>query len=262
MKIKRYRLRKKYRILLKKYAKLFFVVLLLLGVFHLGKVMYRNLFDKDENQEIAKIQEETKNDTPEKEKEPTIDVIIDAGHGGRDPGCEWDIITEKHITLDISRQVTKKLESLGYTVYMTRTEDADFAEIEDHDLIERVKIGEQIKPKLFVSIHVNFSEYEDPTGCETFYNSEKQFAAKAAQSIASSMDVSGILPSRGASETKPYSPIYIVDYNSCESVLIETAFLSNPNDRQILCTPFKRVEIANVIAQGIHESLNTTSKTE
>ena len=49
MKIKRYRLRKKYRILLKKYAKLFFVVLLLLGVFHLGKVMYRNFFDKDEN---------------------------------------------------------------------------------------------------------------------------------------------------------------------------------------------------------------------
>lgn len=262
MKIKRYRLRKKYRILLKKYLKVFLVILLLFGIFQLGKFAYQSFFGKDKAQESEKVKKNSNKETSEQEQEShTIDVIIDAGHGGRDPGCEWDVIMEKHITLDISRQVAKKLEKLGYKVYMTRSDDQDFAEIEDYDLIERVKIGEQIDPKLFVSIHVNFSEYEDPTGCETFYNSEKQFAAKAAQSIASSMDVSGVLPSRGASETTPYSPIYIVDYNSCESVLIETAFLSNPSDRQILCTPFKRVEIANVIAQGIHESFQTT-KTE
>lgn len=254
---KRYRLRKKYRDRLKKLGKFLFVLLLLFATVKIGILGYQIMIEKKETQEVTKQPSKTKEESTLTSDNKPVDIIIDAGHGGRDPGCEWDEIMEKHITLDISRQVAQKLERQGYHVYMTRTDDRDFSDIEDYDLMERVNIGEQINPKLFVSIHVNFSEYEEATGCEVFYDGDKVFAAHAAKTISDNMHDSNVLPSRGASETLPSAPIYIVDYNSCETVLIETAFLSNETDRNILANSFKRVEIANVIADGIHQSFTT-----
>lgn len=249
MKKRRYRLRKKYRLKLKRLGQKGLIILCICVGIQALMFTYQTFFSKDE------VVEEMKDKPSIASEVKPYDIIIDAGHGGRDSGCEWENIKEKDITLDIARQVAKKLQSHGFHVYMTRNDDSDFDEIEDYDLIKRVEIGEEINPKLFVSIHVNFSEYEDAQGCEVFYNSNKTFAAQSAQIIADEMNKSNILTSRGASETLSYNPIYIVDYNDCETVLIETAFLSNENDRNILSNTIKRVQIADVIEEGIYQSM-------
>ena len=67
------------------------------------------------------------------------------------------------ITLDISKRVVSLLEKKGYVVKMTRTNDT-YVSLQD-----RVTISENFKPDIFVSIHVNSSNSESPTGLETHY---------------------------------------------------------------------------------------------
>lgn len=228
------------------------ILLLLLIVFFVCKIFFNEPSKPKAPVQINEITLES----PTKE---SYDIIIDPGHGGRDPGCEWGDIYEKDIDLNLSLKINEQLKDLGYNVYMTREEDTHFDDIEDYDLIKRVEIGEQHQPKLFLSIHVNFSEYSDPHGLETIYNGSKQFAAYSADKIAKEIENSKVIASRGASETFDHSPVYIVDYNPCETVLIETGFLSNEEDRSILTDEKKLEQMAEAICEGIHQSFTTYS---
>ena len=220
-----------------------------------GFFAYKTFFPKEVKEETPVVEvEKPKTETPIKE---VYDIVLDAGHGGHDPGCQWDDIYEKDIVLKLSEEIEKHLEKAGLRVYMTRRGDIHFDDIEDYDLIKRVELGEQHQPKLFVSMHVNFSEYEEPQGFEVVYNGKKKFAASSAKLIAKEVEDSGVISSRGASETSDNAPVYIVDYNDCEAVLIETGFLSNAQDREILTNDKKCQTMAKAIAQGIIKSLET-----
>ena len=91
-------------------------------------------------------------------------VIIDAGHGGKDPGAAGlNGLVEKTVTLDISRRLSRLLESSGIRSVMTR--DAD----QFIPLHERTSLANSERGDLFLSIHCNSSRKPEPQGLETYF---------------------------------------------------------------------------------------------
>ena len=99
-----------------------------------------------------------------------ITIVIDAGHGGRDPGAEGNGLQEKDINLDIAKKVQKLLEEAGYKVIMTRTTDT-FLELK-----ERSSLANNSNADLFVSIHTNAGGGQ---GIETYWYSKGPEAQKS-----------------------------------------------------------------------------------
>ncbi len=104
--------------------------------------------------------------TPQKNtKVPKLfHIVIDPGHGGKDPGAENKIlkINEKTITFDVAIRLKKILESNGYRITLTRKSD-NFI-----DLGNRTKIANKLKADLFISVHINSHSSNKVRGLETF----------------------------------------------------------------------------------------------
>lgn len=91
-------------------------------------------------------------------------VVLDAGHGGTDPGATAPELLEKEITLDIGRRLRALLEARGFEVLVTRGDDRTIA------LRDRAKLANESKSDIFVSIHVNaITKHTQSRGVETYY---------------------------------------------------------------------------------------------
>lgn len=91
-------------------------------------------------------------------------IVLDAGHGGNDPGATSTAITEKEITLDIGRRLRTLLEQRGFEVISTRPDDRTVA------LRDRARLANESKSDIFVSIHVNaLVSHVASRGVETYY---------------------------------------------------------------------------------------------
>lgn len=121
-------------------------------------------------------------------------VMIDAGHGGKDPGAMANGVTEKQITLTLAKMLGAQLEKQGFTVLYTRTKD-DFVALD-----QRAVIANNKKADLFISLHVNASKDKNTNGLETYFldlartNSAATVAAREnAVSVKSISDLQFIL---------------------------------------------------------------------
>ena len=109
-------------------------------------------------------------------------VVIDAGHGGDDPGkIGINNALEKEINLQIAKEIKKYLEKAGITVVMTRENDSSLKNSKAEDMSERVKIIDESKAKIAVSIHQNSFPSEAEKGAQVFYFSESEEGVKIAQ---------------------------------------------------------------------------------
>lgn len=90
-------------------------------------------------------------------------VVLDAGHGGNDPGTDHNGVTEKDLTLSMTRRIGPELEKMGYNVRYTRTKD------DRMELAERSRLANSAKGDVFVSIHVNASDLPTSQGFETYF---------------------------------------------------------------------------------------------
>ena len=90
-------------------------------------------------------------------------IVIDAGHGGKDPGTHAGSLREKDIALDIAKRLRDDLVKRGFEVIMTRDKDI-FIPLE-----QRAFIANSRKADMFVSIHVNAARNRRARGLETFY---------------------------------------------------------------------------------------------
>ncbi len=168
-------------------------------------------------------------------------IVIDPGHGGSDHGAIRNNISEKNITLDISKRVQKLLEKKGYEVYMTREID------ETVSLQERVEISENICPDIFVSIHVNSSNSESPNGLETHYY--KDNSLQLAKTLHASLLNHITANNRGLFKSK----FYVINHTTAPAILVEIGFLSNPSERAQLVTESRKQATAKAIAEGIND---------
>lgn len=111
--------------------------------------------------DLVKLVDPVMRPTYIKNARPFTTVVVDAGHGGKDPGSRGHFLNEKDYTLKMARLVRDKLQAKGYRVVMTRDSDVFIS------LANRVRVANKYPGAVFVSIHFN-SGNARANGIETF----------------------------------------------------------------------------------------------
>ena len=183
-------------------------------------------------------------------------IVIDAGHGGEDPGkVGLNNALEKDINLSIAKLLHSLLEEKGFQVYLTRTDDSA-PDSKREDMTNRAEFIEQKQPDFIISIHQNSYTDESVSGPQVFYYSSspegKAFADVMQQTINSHIN-----------PTKPRSPqannnYYLLKNAPSPMIIVECGFLSNPQDAALLITEDYQKQMAQGIYLGLlayYESL-------
>lgn len=179
-------------------------------------------------------------------------IVLDAGHGGKDPGAgaENYRVKESQIALKLLLYLKELLENnTDITVFCTRTEDV-YPTLE-----ERANLALGMEADLFISWHCNASESTKRSGTEMIYNAlqgqEDAFNSKSfAQLCLDNLTDALGTKKRGLSDRQD---LHIVRRATMPVVLIETAYLSNEKDLEIL----KNDEKLQAAAQAIYEAVLT-----
>lgn len=185
-------------------------------------------------------------------------VVIDAGHGGEDPGkVGINGELEKDINLQIAVKVREALESQGIRVVMTREDDRMLVRSgssgrKAEDLQERIRIIDDAKADLAVSIHQNSYTSPDVHGAQVFYYShseEGKYAAEVMQKALLFVDPEN---TRAAKANDSY---YLLIRTKTPVIIVECGFLSNLDEAEKLIDEEYQAEISNAIVNGIHSCL-------
>ena len=184
-------------------------------------------------------------------------VILDAGHGGEDPGAigHGDIY-EKDLNLSICRLICEELTTKGYTVVMTRDEDKLlYTEAENikgirkiSDLKNRVKIFNSYESAIAVSIHMNAFSAPQYHGTQIYY-SNVDGAGELAVAIRDS--VRAELQPDNKRPLKHSEGIYLLENSEIPAVLVECGFLSNPDECEKLSKKEYQKRLSFSIVCGI-----------
>ncbi|MCD7948508.1 MAG: N-acetylmuramoyl-L-alanine amidase [Oscillospiraceae bacterium] len=175
-------------------------------------------------------------------------VVIDAGHGGTDPGAYYESTSEKDINLAVALKVQPLLIAQGYNVIMTRSTDVFV------DLYERAAIANNINADLFVSIHSNASATSKTAqGILTYC-----YPGSTRGETCGKIIQKNITAATGANDRGVLSENYVVlrETNMC-AVLVELGFMSTHDELVKLVDDSYQTKLAQGIADGIVEYLNT-----
>lgn len=170
-----------------------------------------------------------------------IVVMIDPGHGGKDPGAVGiGGLQEKNVILPISQRVAALLEQNGVQAVMTRSDDRFIS------LRGRTEMASRARANLFVSIHANAISMSRPdvNGVETYYYSSGR---RLAQTIHRSMLQSTGMRDRGVRQAR----FFVLRNTSMPAVLVEVGFVTGRDDAPRLSDPRFRDQMAEAIARGI-----------
>ncbi|KAA3595970.1 MAG: N-acetylmuramoyl-L-alanine amidase [Calditrichaeota bacterium] len=219
-------------------------------------------------------------------------IVLDAGHGGKDPGAIGNKSLEKDVCLAIVLKLGKMIEKeLGIKVIYTRKTD-EFVE-----LFKRGQIANEANGKLFISIHANSNKNKQSHGFETYFlsPSKSEKAAEVAekenavinyeddQSIYEGFDdagfiVASMMQSEFVKESQSIAAyvqksveknltvrdrgvkqagFLVLWRTSMPSILIETGFISNPEEEKKLTNPSHQTKIAKAIVDGLRKFVHT-----
>ena len=228
----------------------------------------------------------------QKEKSAVIEnqefvVVLDPGHGGKDPGAEASGYRESNLMLELAAAVKESLiRNTDFKVILTRNKDV-FLSLED-----RITIAAQAGADLFISLHADAIVEGEASGTTVYLLSENATDKMSAQlasrhdrsEILRDVDLSGIdsqvasvLIDMARQETKPrneavasfilqvfkekitelssqplrYAAFSVLKSPDIPSILIEAGFMSTSSDLQNLITPKWRVEFANALSEAI-----------
>lgn len=249
---------------------------------------------------VAKIKGEVSLVTLEKippTRGPTIRrIVIDPGHGGKDPGAVRGSVKEKDIVFDIAKKLKRKLHQKGnFEIIMTRNKDKFVS------LWGRSQIANKAKADLFISIHANAARSRRARGFEVYFLSNA--TDDSARAIAAAENEVIIFENDTDSKNAPYlnatvwdmtltenraesqelakavcdtsarslgvknrgiksARFYVLKGTHMPAILIEVGFISNKYERQKLSTSAYRWKIAESIATGILTYRKKFEKTE
>ena len=192
-------------------------------------------------------------------------IIIDAGHGGEDGGTQTvDGTLEKDINLKISQKLEKILNDNGYKTVMVR--DSDKLIYDDNcttvrtkkssDIHNRLAIMSKYTDCIFVSIHQNYFTQSKYSGAQVFYRPEHEQSRMLAEIIQKSI-VSTIQNDNTRQIKACTSDVYLIHNAVSTAVMVECGFLSNPDEAERLKNDAYQQKMAQAIAQGLKNYLNT-----
>lgn len=181
-------------------------------------------------------------------------VVLDPGHGGRDPGkvgAQGE--QEKDINLAISLKVKERLEKDGMEVIMTREEDVMLAD-EDasnkklEDLNNRIRIINERQPAVAVSIHQNSYSDASVKGAQIFYFTHSDKGKQAAEALQKELLE---FDQENTRKIKANDTYYLLKKTEVPTVIVECGFLSCPEEAALLTDEAYQKKLAEAIAKGI-----------
>ena len=195
---------------------------------------------------IAPKDKDKANDIPPIEENFTI--VLDPGHGDYDPGSVGPSGTlEKDITLAVALKLGKVLKNKGLNVIYTRKDDTVFSTNINKDLIARANVANDNSADLFISIHLNSSEYEDARGTETYYHPASTSGKILAEKVQAELVKAVKMPDRGIKS----NDFLVLRSSIAPSILVELGYISNAEDEAILNDSAYQDKFATAIAKGI-----------
>jgi len=210
-------------------------------------------------------------------------IVLDPGHGGKDPGAQANGINEKDITLDVALRVMGYLRDYNVGVLITRDTDNFIT------LKERAEYANKKRADLFVSIHCNYSYEKDAKGIRTYIYSRTASSKEAAEAAKAenktvnffefllndlrkgafeylSVEAAGYIQRSVVAMFKQKwapterAPFYVIANTSMPSVLVEIGFISNYKEAQELQDNIYRDKLAKTIAEGIMDYIGKTTE--
>lgn len=183
-------------------------------------------------------------------------IAIDAGHGGKFPGTGGGAYTEKALSLAMAKTVKKALEAEGAEVIMTRETDTHFRESLADDLIYRSEVANRNSADIFLSFHYDDSgsKKTPPSGTKSIFHGGRDTDKYLAQCIQDFIKSEGPLPNLGAVDDRKFAKengFSVLRNSKMPAILMECAFVRNPNDRKVILTEQFREGIAKCVVKGL-----------
>lgn len=199
------------------------------------------------------------------EKEKKV-VVIDAGHGGDDPGkVGINGALEKEINLSIAVLVKELLEAQDVEVIMTRNSDCGLYRSESNnkkmeDLKNRLALIETSKASFALSIHQNSYTTESVYGAQVFYYETSEEGKRAAQIMQEQLRKG--LDENNQRQAKGNKTYYLLKRSAVPTIIVECGFLSNGREAEMLVQKSYQEKIAWNIVMGIMQYLSGAEKSE
>ena len=181
-------------------------------------------------------------------------VVIDAGHGGVDPGAVGKaLVLEKDVTLAVSKRLQALIQQSGAKTVMVREDDSDLGTSEGllkrkrEDLAQRIQLAKDVQAEVYISIHANSFPNANLTGAQTFYHSDSPESKLLAQSIQQELNSM----TNGKRVIKGNQDIYVLKKAHQAAVTVELGFLSNLDEEQLMTTTEYQETLAIAIYKGL-----------
>jgi N-acetylmuramoyl-L-alanine amidase CwlD len=174
-------------------------------------------------------------------------IVVDAGHGGNDPGAIGLKGTrEKDVTLAVSEYLKRYLENDNLQVVMTRAEDLEIL------LQPRVDAANLRNADIFVSVHCNSMPPGNThvRGIETYYTTPQSLG------LANTLHQYLVKELKATDRRVRQRGLFVTRKANMPSVLLEIGFLSNPDEEALLSSPHYQRQVAKAIRDGIYDYLS------
>ena len=187
-------------------------------------------------------------------------VVLDAGHGGNDPGkVGVDGTLEKDINLSLVYKLKEVLEAADVTVILTREEDHGLYQDSDTnkkraDMKARCELIGESQADLVISIHQNSYHDESVKGAQVFYYTGSEEGRSLAEQIEASLR--SVIGEENTRQAKANSEYYLLLHTSCPTAIVECGFLSNWEEAEKLGDEGYQEKLAWAIHLGVLAYLN------
>ncbi len=177
-----------------------------------------------------------------------IVVMVDAGHGGKDPGkVGVNDALEKDINLSVAKKLKECLEESKIQVMMTR-EDDTAEDTKLGDMKKRVELINEVKPTIVVSIHQNSYSDQSIRGAQVFYFTHSKSSEEAAAIMQEELRK---MDAENARAIKANDTFYMLKKTEVPTIIVECGFLSNPTEAEKLTTEEYQQQLADTICSGV-----------
>ncbi|MBM7855815.1 N-acetylmuramoyl-L-alanine amidase [Desulfohalotomaculum tongense] len=178
-------------------------------------------------------------------------IVIDPGHGGRDPGAVGYGLTEKEINLDIARKVSNYLKKYTAEIHLTRNNDIYVS------LTERANIANRFNADYFISIHSNAGR---GSGFESYIHTTENPVTAELQRVVHNK-IMDYLSTKGIRNRGTKSANFtVLRETNMPALLVENLFIDNPSEVTLLKDEKFRSGLAEATANGIAKALSLTVK--
>ncbi|MBQ8280366.1 MAG: N-acetylmuramoyl-L-alanine amidase [Roseburia sp.] len=226
-----------------------------------GAIFVQNMNPGVSDQSNQNTQTESISST-EPSDDNSVCIVIDAGHGGADPGkVGVNDTLEKDINLAIALLLKEQLEDAGIQIILTRDSDVDLSNgasnFKSADMQNRCKLITEANPVFTVSIHQNSYPSENVTGAQVFYYTHSEEGKNLATQLQNSL-ITNLDPSNKR-QPKANDSYYLLKKTPTPTVIVECGFLSSPTEAALLSTTEYQEKVVNAITLGILEYLEANN---